>query len=183
MSTVQVEPPTSDNVQPDKHFSRPWTWASIAAKALATCILELLRYDSYTQRSSPVSPLPNVAASNRKMQEAKTAEKVYHINDHGRVLKRSLRQDEYHVLSDGEPLVPPLVVERLQNEAACMTFVREHTNIPVPKLLDTYEDNGSYHLWMEFIDGVEMSKLTNVEQAKIFPQSKYDLLSLSYHVE
>ncbi|MCJ1405068.1 hypothetical protein MMC11_008294 [Xylographa trunciseda] len=132
-TAAPVEPPTSDNAEPDKHFFEPWAWASTVAKALATQILGFLRYDLYIQRSSP------------------TIEKVYRFNDRGRVLKRSLRQDEYYVLSDGERLVPSLVVERLKNEAACMAFIRAHTNIPIPKLLDAYEENGSYHLWMEFI--------------------------------
>lgn len=147
-----------------------WIWAITAAKTRVTHVLGLIRYASYTQRSSPVSPTPEVPASNCKMQTARTAEKVYHINDRGRVLKRSLKQDEYYILSNGERLVPPLVVERLQNEAACMEFVRKHTNIPVPKLLNTYEEDGSYHLWMEFIDGVEMNELTEREQTKLFPQ-------------
>lgn len=171
MSTKQVEPPTSDDIQPDKYLLGPWAWASTAARALATHVLRLIRYDSYPQRSFPVSSTPAIAESNRKVQKAKTAEKVYHFNDRGRVLKRSLRQEEYYILSNGERLVPPLVVERLQNEAACIKFIRKHTNIPVPKLLNAYEENGSYHLWMEFIDGVEMSQLTDIEQAKVFPQS------------
>lgn len=110
--------------------------------------------------------------STPQVSERKTAEKVYHFNDKGRVLKRSLRPDEYHILSDGEPFIPLLVVERLKNEVACMTFIREHTNIPVPKVLKTYEENGSYHVWMELIDGVEMSELTSEQQTSIFPQSK-----------
>ena len=108
------------------------------------------------------------------MLEVKTAEKLYRINDNGRVLKRSLRQDEYHILSNSEPFVPVLVVERLKNEAACIAFIKKNTDIPVPKLLDAYEENGSYHLWMEFVDGVEMSELTEEEQSKVFPQSKRD---------
>ena len=113
------------------------------------------------------------------MFECKTAEKEYRINDGGRVLKRSLAQDEYAISSNGEAIVPLLVVERLKNEAECMRFIKENTDIPVPKVLDTYEERGSYHLWMEFVDGVEMSELTDEEQAKIFPQSKCDLPSLS----
>lgn len=106
------------------------------------------------------------------MLETKTAEKVYRINDGGRVLKRSLRPDEYQILSNGERFVPSLVVERLTNEAACMTFISENTDIPVPKLLETYERDGCYYLWTEFVDGVEMGTLTDEEQSTIFPQGK-----------
>ncbi|MCJ1386665.1 hypothetical protein MMC17_009791 [Xylographa soralifera] len=165
----------------DKHFLGLWAWASTSVIALATRIFGVFGYDPYTQRSSPVGPTADIAASNCEIQEVKTSEKLYRFNDRGRVLKRSLREDEYYVLSDGERLVPPLVVERLKNEAACMEFIRAHTNIPIPKLLDAYEENGSYHLWIEFIDGVEMSTLTLVEQAELFPQNtSIELFRRSY---
>ncbi len=119
------------------------------------------------------------AASNHPTIEYKTAEKIYRIDDSGRVLKRSLRQDEYAITGNGEAIVPLLVIERLKNETECMRFIKESTNIPVPEILDTYEENGSYHLWMEFIDGVEMSELRDEEQAELFPQSKCNLPNLA----
>jgi aminoglycoside phosphotransferase len=152
-----------------------WTgWVSAAAKAIVIYIPSYIHHGLHAQGSA----LEN-ATSNRPTLEYKTAEKVYRINDGGRVLKRSLRQDEYSITGNGEAIVPLLVVERLKNETECMRFIKEHTDIPVPKVLDTYEEHGSYHLWMEFIDGVEMSELTDEEQLKIFPQSKCNLLSLS----
>ena len=107
-----------------------------------------------------------------KASEMKTSEKVYRVDGRGRFLKRSLRPDEYPILSNGEPLAPLLVVERLQNEAACMQYIRENTDIPVPKVLDAYAENGSYFLWMEYIDGIEMSELTEEEQVKVIPQGE-----------
>ncbi len=174
--TALEEPPSSDNVQPDNRFLGQWTcWVGAAAKAIAVYIPGLIRQGLYAQNSTLES-----AASNHPMVECKTAEKVYHINDDGRVLKRSLGQDEYPISSNGEAIVPLLVVERLKNEAECMRYIKENTDIPVPKVLDTYEEHGSYHLWLEFIDGVEMSDLTDEEQSKIFPQSKCNLLSHSF---
>jgi aminoglycoside phosphotransferase len=161
-TTILEELPTSDNV-------------SAAAKAIVTYIPCYIRHSLHAQGSA----LEN-ATSNRPTLEYKTAEKVYRINDGGRVLKRSLRQDEYSITGNGEAIVPLLVIERLKNETECIRFIKEHIDIPVPKVLDTYEEHGSYHLWMEFIDGVEMSELTDEEQSKIFPQSKYNLPSLSY---
>ena len=111
--------------------------------------------------------------------EYKTAEKVYRINDDGRVLKRSLRQDEYSITDNSKAIVPLLVVERLKNKIECMRFIKEHTDILVPKVLDTCKEHGSYHLWIEFVDSVKMSELTNEEQLKIFLQSKCNLPSLS----
>jgi hypothetical protein len=160
-TTVLEELPTSDNV-------------CAAAKAIVTYIPCYIRHGLYAQGSA----LEN-ATSNRLTLEYKTAEKVYYINDGGRVLKRSLRQDEYSITGNSEAIVLLLVVERLKNETECIGFIKEHIDIPVPKVLDTYEEHGSYHLWMEFIDGVEMSELIDEEQSKIFPQSKCNLPSLS----
>ena len=167
-TTALEELPTSDNVRPDNRFLGQWTgWVGAAAKAITAYIPGLIRHGFHAQSSTLDS-----AASNHPTLEYKTAEKVYRINDGGRVLKRSLRQDEYPVAGNGEAIVPLLVIERLKNEAECMRFIKGNTDIPVPKVLDTYEEHGSYHLWMEFIDGVEMSELTDEDQLKIFPQSK-----------
>jgi hypothetical protein len=55
------------------------------------------------------------------------------------------------------------VVERLKNETECIRFIKEYIDIPVLKVLNTYEEHGSYHLWMKFIDNVEMSELIDEE--------------------
>ncbi|MCJ1308322.1 hypothetical protein MMC25_001975 [Agyrium rufum] len=123
---------------------------------------------TYSSRLSGYNP-PEATTKNEKFMR-KPSEKEYLINDRGRVLKRSLSPDEYYILDNGEPLIPAFVVERLENEAACMAFIRDNTDIPVPKLLDAYHKDGSHYLWMEFIDGVEMSELTDEEQTKIIPQ-------------
>ncbi|MCJ1449552.1 MAG: hypothetical protein MMC23_010072 [Stictis urceolatum] len=152
--------PLFNTAQLDDGFLVRWAgWIGVAVKALTTYMTGLIYYDMHTRSS--VSTSPTIA---------RTSEKEYRINDRGRVLKRSLRQDEYFVLDDGEPIVPLLVVERLKNDAACMAYIREHTDIPVPKLLDTYEKDGSFYLWMEFVNGVEMNKLTEKEQIQLLPQ-------------
>ena len=114
-----------------------------------------------------------------EMFEMRTSEKVYQWNNSGRFLKRSLKPNEYTILHNGDPYIPLLVIERLQNEAACMRFIRENTDIPVPKILDTYEENGSYFLWMEYINGIEMSELSKEEQAEVIPQGQYLVKILS----
>ena len=178
-ANVLEELPTSDNVHLDNRFLGQWTgWVGAAAKAITAYISGHIRHGLH----APSSTL-DIAASNHPTLEYKTAEKVYRINDGGRVLKRSLRQDEYPITGNGEAIVPLLVVERLKNETECMRFIKENTDIPVPKILDAYEEHGSYHLWMEFIDGVEMSELTDEEQSEIFPQSKCKLPSLPVVVD
>ena len=173
VADILEELPASDNIQPGNRSWGQWTgWAGAAAKAIAAHISGYIRHGSHTPSITLES-----AASNHPTVEYKTAEKVYRINDGGRVLKRSLRQDEYLITGNGEAIVPLFVVERLKNEAECMRFIHENTDIPVPKVLDAYEEHGSYHLWMEFINGVEMSELTDEEQSEVFPQSKGKLLS------
>ena len=53
-----------------------------------------------------------------------------------------------------------------------MRYLRAHTEIPIPKLLDIYEKDGFYYLWMDFIDGVEMCELTNEGRSQVLPQGK-----------
>jgi hypothetical protein len=167
-TTFAQEPHPSDDVQSSSLFLDKWiSWAGAAAEALAAYVPEPIRCGLRVVGATLHSAKPS-----GPLYEYKTAEKVYRINDDGRVLKRSLRENEYQILSNGDPFVPVLVVERLKNEAACMRYLRAHTDIPIPKLLDIYEKNGSYYLWMEFIDGVEMCELTNEEQSRVLPQGK-----------
>ena len=170
---------SKDNIQPAYNFLRQWTcWVGAAVDAVSNYTTRLFRYNWPYH-----DVLARRAAFDHSVIEKKTVEKVYRINDSGRVLKRSLRPDEYCVRSNGEPFIPCLVVERLKNEAACMKFIGDTTDIPVPKILDIYEENGSYHLWTEFVDGVEMSELTADEQSRVIPKGKHDrdLLKISHH--
>ena len=168
-TAAQIEPPTSNDILSDNRFWGQWViWVDAAAKAFRTYIAGLVHHGSSPQSSSSAGPTLEVTANSQL--ETKTTEKVYRINDHGRVLKRSLKPDEYYICENGEPFIPDLIVEGLQNEAACMEFVRRHTDIPVPKLLKTYEEDGAYCLWMEYIDGVEMSDLKDEEKSQILPQ-------------
>ena len=167
----------SDNGPPDTGILGRWTgWVGAA---LTAWIPGLLRSNWHPQCASPIRPAPNYSASSPEVLEFKSVEKLYRINDGGRVLKRSLRLDECYCRSDGKPAVAPLVVERLQNEAACMTFIRENTDIPVPKVLEAYLEEGVYWLWMEFVEGVAMSELTPEEKFEVIPQGPHLLSSLS----
>lgn len=40
-----------------------------------------------------------------------------------------------------------------------MTFITEHTNIPVPKLHCCFEDDEAVYLIMEYVEGVGMNEL------------------------
>jgi hypothetical protein len=80
------------------------------------------------------------------MLEYKTAKKVYYINNSGCVLKRSLRQDEYSITSNSKAIILLLIIKRLKNKTKYIRFIKEHINILVLKVLNTYKEHSSYHL-------------------------------------
>lgn len=49
--------------------------------------------------------------------------------------------------------------ERALNEAAALRFIADETNIPVPKLYCSFEDNEAIYLVMEYVNGVSMNTL------------------------
>jgi len=63
-----------------------------------------------------------------------------------RYLKRSLSPYEYKTSLSGEVIVPFCNRGRLENEVACLKYITEKTDIPVPKLLDIYKKNGSFFI-------------------------------------
>ncbi|TLS20677.1 uncharacterized protein PpBr36_11011 [Pyricularia pennisetigena] len=84
--------------------------------------------------------------------------------------KRSLRPDEYMIKRNGEPYVPPKGYERLKNEAASLQFIREKTNIPVPEVLEAYDDRGAFVLVTKLLPGVQMCKLSAEQQIKVMEE-------------
>jgi Phosphotransferase enzyme family len=85
-------------------------------------------------------------------------------------IKRSLAPDEYN-----ERIVDPyhyssLNMRKLQNEAECLKFVARETSVPVPRVLATYERDGSFILETERIDGILMQDLKPEEQLEVMPQ-------------
>ncbi|KAG6261631.1 hypothetical protein E4U47_008223 [Claviceps purpurea] len=61
-------------------------------------------------------------------------------------VKRQPHTDELGLDGYGNPAVNPFIADRLRNEAAVLQFVAKHTTIPVPEVLDLWEDNGLVHL-------------------------------------
>lgn len=85
---------------------------------------------------------------------ATTFERKYYCRDNA-FIKRTLRAKEFRTGFRGLH-VPRLNKERLMNEAASLRFICSKTNIPVPKVLCDFEDDGAYYLITEYIDGVDM---------------------------
>jgi aminoglycoside phosphotransferase len=84
-----------------------------------------------------------------------------------RFYKRSFRPDEFLTNIHGETVVPHQATARLENEAQCLQFILANTNIPVPKILEAYEENGSFILVTELIPGRDVNDLEPTEQALV----------------
>lgn len=95
-----------------------------------------------------------------------TAERGYYARD-GFFIKRSLRPSEFKTTWKGTLYIPRLGKERLQNEAETLRFIRRETDIPVPTLYGSFEDDGSYFLVMEYVDGVAMAKLSEDQKKPV----------------
>ncbi|CAK7264450.1 hypothetical protein SEPCBS57363_001082 [Sporothrix epigloea] len=80
-------------------------------------------------------------------------------------IKRQPHADEMGLDIYGEPIVIPYITDRIRNEAAALRFISEHTTIPVPKLLGSWEENGLVHLKTEMVHGA--IALQNVEEARL----------------
>lgn len=78
--------------------------------------------------------------------------------------KRSFRPDEYVTNNNGETIVPRQGYERLRNESICLDFVSTHTTIPVPKVLEAYEEDGSFILVTERVTGRTINDLQPEDQ-------------------
>ena len=71
-----------------------------------------------------------------------------------RFLKRTVWPHEYKQNIHKETIVPFGCRERLENEAASLQFIKNVTNIPVPKVLEACDKDGSFHLSVELVPGV-----------------------------
>lgn len=93
-------------------------------------------------------------------------------------MKRSLRPSEYKLDYRGEIHNPSGSREKLENEAASMQFIKNVTDIPVPRVLEAYEEDGSFHLWTELIHGVPMAELLPSDQAVVIGEVERHLKTL-----
>lgn len=85
--------------------------------------------------------------------------KYFHVN--GSFVKRSLRPSEWQLNPvTGAYCLPRFGNERLLNEAACLQFIAENTDIPVPRLFACFEDTDAVHVITEYIEGESMADLS-----------------------
>ncbi|KAG7424463.1 hypothetical protein Forpi1262_v014343 [Fusarium oxysporum f. sp. raphani] len=81
-------------------------------------------------------------------------------------IKRSLRPSEWQK-QNGFMHVPLFNTERILNEGECLEFLAKHTDIPLPRLIACFEDDGAAYLITEYVDGVGMNKLDADGQAAV----------------
>ena len=93
-------------------------------------------------------------------------------------VKRTLRPLEY-LLGYRGWYVPPWNEKRLRNEAACLRYIREHTDIPVPTLYCNFEDDEAYYLVMERVKGVNMKDLEDHQKETVEKELRKHLDTLS----
>lgn len=82
------------------------------------------------------------------------------------MVKRSLRPHEWQSLS-GYVHVPRFNTERILNEGACIQFLAERTDLPLPKVHACFEDDGAAYLVTEYVEGVGMDKLDEGKRAVV----------------
>ncbi|KAJ5097644.1 hypothetical protein N7456_008365 [Penicillium angulare] len=107
----------------------------------------------------------------------KTPERQYYRR--GRLfIKRSLRPSEYMTTHKGTIYTPRLGKERLQNEGKCLQFIRETTNIPVPKVYASFDVDDSHFLITDYIEGVGMNELSEDHKRLVWPEVDQHLATL-----
>lgn len=114
-------------------------------------------------------PVTNQDLNERREENcfAITLERKYYKVDQTFV-KRSLRPSEWQINPiAGTLMVPRFGKERIRNEAASMKFIRDNTDIPVPKLHCFFEDDQAAYLVMEYIEGVGMNQLNEQERKTV----------------
>ncbi|KAI1367471.1 kinase-like protein [Xylaria arbuscula] len=96
---------------------------------------------------------------------ATSAERKYYHRG-GSFIKRSLRPREFMTGYRGLH-VPRYRNQILMNEAASLQFVRQHTDIPVPRVLCDFKDDDSYYLITEYVEGICMADLSDDQKAVV----------------
>lgn len=88
--------------------------------------------------------------------------KYFHVGDV--FIKRTLRRHEWQSVQDILMVPPASHPQRWKNDAAIVRYLREKTDIPLPRLLGTWEDDGAFHFCTEWVEGVSMAELSDEDQ-------------------
>lgn len=75
-------------------------------------------------------------------------------------------------------IVPRSGEERIRNEAASLHIVQDKTNVPVPQVYSAFEDNGTFWLITEFIEGIDLVLFPKEKQLLVQEELKGHLATL-----
>ena len=92
-------------------------------------------------------------------------------------IKRSLRPTEWQK-HNGYLHVPIFNLERILNEGACLMFLAENTEVPLPKLIACFEDDGAAYLITAYVEGVGMNDLDVESQGVVAEELQRHLQAL-----
>lgn len=125
-------------------------------------------------------PPPTNAELNAKREESciavTTERKYYKVGQTW--IKRSLRPSEWQK-HNGYMTVPLFNPERILNEGACLLFLAENTNIPLPKLYACFEDDGAAYVITEYVEGVGMNELDAEKKEVVAKELRTHMETLS----
>lgn len=104
--------------------------------------------------------------------------KIYHLPH--LFVKRTLRRHEWIDLPRGGVVQPTAAMpQRYRTDAAIQRYLREHTNIPLPSFVQTFEDDGAVYLTMEFMSGaVQMDELPEADRKVVEKELRVHLETL-----
>lgn len=104
----------------------------------------------------------------------KNSEREFFVNNNT-FRKRNLRPNKYIVNIKRDFFVLRQGYERLQNEAVYIRFIRKNTEIPVPEILQIYNDKNAFILIIKRLYNIEMRELNTEQQFVIMGQVKSHL--------
>ena len=60
---------------------------------------------------------------------------------------------------------------------ARLKYIRQETDIPVPEVLNAYEENGSFFVWIVRVEGV-LKELKEEDRLKVLPEIRGHIATL-----
>jgi serine/threonine protein kinase len=118
-------------------------------------------HHSFDFETVAMAPVTNWMLNSKKEENCISItleRKYYHV---GNVfIKRNLQPSEWQTNPrTGSLFVPKQIRERTLNEAATLKYISKNTQIPVPKLICSFEDGEVVYLVMEYVEGIRMDEL------------------------
>ncbi|GJN79658.1 protein kinase-like protein [Purpureocillium lilacinum] len=94
--------------------------------------------------------------------------KYFHVGNW--FMKRTLRPHEWQSPPHGAAIIaspPTTYPQRWKTDAAILDFLRQNTDIPLPRAQCTFEDDGAFYFQSEYVEGVSMKELERQEDKEV----------------